>query len=159
MNIALLIIDVQEAFIGHRRSEQQFSDTFEYIHATADLFRSAEKPVIIIRDTSEGDGENYKNVKELQTCDTDIEILKMKNNAFWETTLESTLKAHEVDFLVLCGSAAEFCVLATYNGAIERGFGAAMLQNGIFANHDEGLLDLFKNRALISYQVVSYMLK
>lgn len=159
MNIALLIIDVQEAFIGHRRGEKQYADTFEYIHATADLFQSAGKPVIIVRDIEEGDGELYKNVKEMSGIASDYEVLKMKSNAFWETSLEATLKSHAVDFVVLCGNAAEYCVLATYNGAIERGFGAAMLQHGIFANHNEGLIDLYKNRALISYQVISYMLK
>jgi len=64
----------------------------------------------------------------------------------------------KIDFLVLCGNAAEFCVLATYNGAVERGFKAAILQNGVFAASETGLKDLADNRPLISYPVVQYIL-
>lgn len=159
MKCALVIIDVQEAFIGHRRDEKAYGETFEYINATAALFRKAEKPVIVVRDIEEGDGEAYRNVAELDVKSTDIEVLKKFSNSFWQTDLQEKLTALDVDFVVFCGSAAEYCVLATYNGANERGFSAAMLQHGIFANHEAGLLDLYNNRALISYQVLAYLLK
>lgn len=158
MNIALLIIDVQEAFIGHRRSEKDYEDTFEYINETAALFRQAGKPVIVIRDIEGGNDDAFQNVEELAVKDSDVEVLKTFSNGFWNTDLEKILKEKNVDFVVLCGNAAEYCVLATYNGAIERGFGAAMLQHGIFACKPSGLMDIYNNRALISYEVVSYML-
>lgn len=158
MNIALLIIDVQEAFIGHRKAERQYEYTFEYINETADLFRKAGKPVIIVRHVEGGNDGIFKNVEELSAQDSDIEVLKTFGNSFWKTNLEDILKDRNIDFVVLCGNAAEYCVLATYNGAIERGFGAAMLQHGIFASHPEGLIDIHNNRALISYEVISYIL-
>jgi nicotinamidase-related amidase len=158
MNIALLIIDVQEAFIGHRKGQQEYDNTFEYINATADLFRKAGKPVIIVRDIEEGNDDSYQNVEKLIVRDSDIEVLKVFSNSFWKTNLEELLKERNIDFVVLCGNAAEYCVLATYNGAIERGFGAAMLQHGIFAAHPNGLIDIYNNRSLISYGVISYML-
>lgn len=73
--------------------------------------------------------------------------------------MEEILKEKNIDFVVLCGNAAEYCVLATYNGAIERNFGVAMLQHGIFACHQNGLMDIYYNRALISFEVISYMLR
>lgn len=158
MNIALLIIDVQKAFIGHRKEEAEYMETFEYINETAELFRSVGNPVIVIRDIEEGNDEAYQNVEELISKASDIEVLKEFSNSFWKTNLEQVLRENEVDFIVLCGNAAEYCVLATYNGAIERGFGAAMLQHGIFANHKNGLMDIYNNRALISYNVLSYFL-
>jgi len=158
MNMALFIIDVQEAFIGHRKKEREYENTFEYINETAKLFREAGKPVIIVRDIEGGDDEQFQNVEELIVEDSDIEILKKFSNSFWKTNLEEILKEKNIDFVVLCGNAAEFCVLATYNGANERGFGAAMLQNGIFAEHPNGLIDIFNNRALISHEVISYIL-
>ena len=158
MNMAFLIIDVQEAFIGHRKGEREYENTFEYINETAKLFREASRPVIIVRDIESGDDESFQNVEELIVEDNDTEILKKFSNSFWKTNLEETLKEKNIDFVVLCGNAAEFCVLATYNGANERGFGAAMLQNGIFAEHPNGLIDIFNNRALISHEVISYML-
>lgn len=159
MNAALLIIDVQKAYIGHRKGEKEYLSAFEYINETAKLFRKADKPVIVIRDISEGNDESFQNVEELIVQDSDIEILKEYGNSFWKTNLETILKERNVDFVVLCGSAAEFCVLATYNGAIERDFGAAMLQHGILANHPNGLVDIYQNRSLISYGVISYMLR
>lgn len=158
MNIALLIIDVQKAYIGHRKGEKQYEDTFEYINETAKLFRQSQKPVIVVRDIEGGDRAEFANVEELQVEKSDIEVLKTFSNSFWRTNLEQILKEKKVDFVVICGSAAEYCVLATYNGALEREFGAAMLQHGIFANHPESLIDIYNNRALISYGVISYML-
>lgn len=158
MNVALLIIDVQDAFIGHRKAEQEYHNIFGYINETAKLFRKAGKPVIIVRDIEEGDDDSHRNAEELIVQDSDIEVLKVFSNSFWKTNLEEILKEKDVEFVVLCGNAAEYCVLATYNGAKERGFGTAMLQHGIFANHPNGLLDIYNNRSLISYEVISYML-
>lgn len=158
MNIALLIIDVQEAFIGHRKGKDEYRKTFEYINETAALFRKAGRPVIIVRDIEGGNDDTYQNVEELIVHDRDIEVLKEFSNSFWKTNLDEILKEKNIDFVVLCGNAAEYCVLATYNGAIERGFGVAMLQHGIFAQQPNGLLDIYNNRALISYEVISYML-
>ncbi|MBS4539270.1 isochorismatase family protein [Clostridium sp. D2Q-11] len=158
MNMALLIIDVQKAFIGDRKGEKEYINTFEYINETARLFRKSDKPVIIVRDVEAGNDENFQNVEELIVKDTDIEVQKVFSNSFWKTNLEEVLKEREIDFIVLCGNAAEHCILATFNGAIEREFGAAMLQHGIFAIHPNGLLDIYNNRSLISYEVLSYML-
>lgn len=159
MNVALLIIDVQEAFIGDRKGEKEYYNTFEYINETAELFRKANKPVIVIRDIEGGNDDTFQNVEELVTQDSDIEVLKVFSNSFWKTDLKKILKEKNVDFVVLCGNAAEYCVLATYNGAIERGFGAAMLQHGIFACHPSGLMDIYNNRSLISFEVISHMLR
>jgi nicotinamidase-related amidase len=159
MNAALLIIDVQKAYMKDRRQVQSYNDTFEYINETAALFRRAQKPVIIVRDISCGDGEEYENVPELRVEKGDIEILKSFNNAFWQTKLDEMLKERGVDFLVLCGNTEEYCVLATYNGAAERGYGVSLLQNGIFAAHPEGLMDAYLNRSLISYGALKYFIR
>jgi len=159
MNIALLIIDVQKAFIGERKDEPLYKKTFEYINYTASLFRQSGRPVMIIRDLSEGEGKIYENVDDLVTSSSDIEFIKYYGNGFWKTELEKILKDLGVDFVVICGSAAEYCVLSTYNGAIERGFQGAMLQNGIFAETETGLKDIAFNRPVVSYQVISYMLE
>jgi len=158
MNMALLIIDVQEAFIGNQKGEQGYHTTFEYINETAALFRNAGKPVIIVRDIEGGDDDRFQNVEELLVKNSDIEVLKEFSNSFWKTNLEEILKERNIDFVVICGNAAEYCVLATYNGALERNFGAAMLQHGVFAKHPNGLLDIYNNRSLVSYEVISYML-
>ena len=159
MNPALLIIDVQKEFIGHKKNEPVYRETFEYINYVSEMFRKNNKKVYIIRDIESGDGESFENVEELVTDGSEKEILKKYGNAFWRTDLEHILKDDGIDFLILCGNAAEYCVLATYNGAVERGFKAAFLQNGVFAASETGRMDMAFNRPLISHQVISYMLQ
>lgn len=159
MNIALLVIDVQKAFIEERKNEAIYLDTLSYINAASALFRVHQKPVFIIRDIEEGDDEFHQNVDELITDQNDIEILKTYSNSFWKTELDEKLKEKKIDFLVLCGNAAEYCVLATYSGALERGYQAVILQHGVFARYHEGLLDLYRNRPLISYTALKYLLE
>jgi nicotinamidase-related amidase len=159
MNPALLIIDVQKEYIGYRKSEPLYRETFEYINHVSGLFRDNGKRIYIIRHIESGDGELFGNVEELVTDGSEKEILKKYGNAFWKTNLEQNLRDDGVDFLVLCGNAAEYCVLATYNGAVERGFRAAFLQNGVFSASETGRLDMALNRPLISYQVISYILQ
>jgi nicotinamidase-related amidase len=158
MNIALLVIDVQKAFLKKQEGTENYESIMEHINATSSLFRKTGHPVFIIRDIEDGNDEDHRIVKDLMTGSGDREVLKMYSNSFWKTNLEDQLKEKKIDFLVLCGNAAEYCVLATFNGAIERGFQAVMLQNGVFAQHPQGLMDLFQNRPLISYTAIRYLL-
>ena len=158
MNQALLIIDVQEEYIGDRREEPLYKETFEYINYVSGLFRKKGKKVIVVRHIEGEDTKGMENVNELMLDGTETEVIKSYGNSFWKTDLEKMLREDGTDFLVLCGNAAEFCVLATYNGAIERGFRAAILQNGVFAATDTGLRDIAFNRPVISYQAIEYML-
>lgn len=159
MHIALLVIDVQKAFLDNKKGSLIYDDTLAYINATAALFRKSNHPVYIMRDIEEGDGEDYLNVLELVVNPEDIEILKVNNNSFWETDLEKQLKDKKIETVVLCGNAYEHCVMATYFGAKERGFKPLLLQQGIFTDHTESLIDIYRNRPLISYTALSLMLQ
>lgn len=159
MKMALIVIDVQEAYVGSKRGTDSFNNIMGHINYCMSLFRNAEQPIIVVRDFADGDGEEYRNIEELETESSDLSITKVFNNAFWKTNLEEMLKNLGVDFLVLCGNAAEYCVGATYNGAEERGFKTTLLQNGIFAAREENLLMHFYNRPLISYPVLEALLK
>jgi nicotinamidase-related amidase len=159
MGLALLIIDVQKEYMKEHHGTKVYEETLIYINATAKLFRQANLPVIKVKDISEGDGADYDFVDELDKNPKDIEIQKTKGNAFWQTNLVDILKEKQVDYVVLSGTAAEHCVLATYNGAAERGYRPLMLQHGIFATHERGLMDLFWNRPLVSYTALTYMVK
>ncbi|MBN2794414.1 MAG: isochorismatase family protein [Clostridia bacterium] len=159
MKMALIVIDVQEAYVGNKRGKDSFENIMGHINYAMELFRKAGSPIIVVRDIAEGDGEAYRNIEELETVDSDLSITKVYNNAFWKTNLEKILQDLDVDFLVLCGNAAEYCVGATYNGAEERGFKTTLLQNGIFAAREENLLMHFYNRPLISYVVLEALLE
>jgi nicotinamidase-related amidase len=162
MNIALLIIDMQKEFIEYDDSKKSLQNALEYINETSDIFRKAGKPVIVIQDEESGNGigsEGYDLIEELNMVDTDIRISKLYSNGFWKTDLEDVLKDLNIEFVVLCGFAAENCVQFTLNGAIERGFNASLLQFGI-ASRDERQVEMIHNkRPVISIEALEYFLK
>ncbi|MFH1512659.1 MAG: isochorismatase family protein [Bacillota bacterium] len=146
---ALIIIDVQEAFVGRRRKEAAYQKVMANINAAAEQFRQSDAPVIVVRDISEGNGSGYDNVLELVVEPTDIEVLKIYNNSFWKTDLDSMLRSMNVDKVLLCGNAAEFCVTATYFGAKERGYIPYILQDGVLAETEAGLAEMETVRPML----------
>lgn len=156
---ALIIIDMQEGYIGKHRGSETFDNVLNHINFTANLFRKAGRPVFVVRDLSEGKESLYDNVTELDVFESDIEIIKYDNNSFWKTTLDEKLKQHDIDFLVLSGNAAEYCVVATYFGALERGYQTVILQHGVLSKTKSGLKTINKVYPLVSYTSLKYLLK
>ena len=145
---ALLIIDVQEAYIGDRRNEPQYQNTMSNINAAAAQFRRHRAPVVVVRHLSDGTDSRYDNVRELVVDASDYNIQKLHNNSFWKTNLDELLQSLSVDWLLLCGNAAEFCVDATYFGARERGYTPHILRNAVFAETDIGLAAMEASRPM-----------
>ncbi len=161
MSIALLIIDMQKAFIEIEKCSESINDALEYINETSRMFRAADKPVIIIQDEEAGEGHDshgFNLMDELDVEDTDFRISKLHSNSFWETDLDKLLKELKVEFLVISGFAAEYCVVFTYNGAVERRFNASILQHGIAGfNHDQ-VRETQYIRPIISIETIEYIL-
>jgi len=98
-------------------------------------------------------------VDDLIVSDSDFFVQKSFSNAFWETELDSILKREGVDCVVISGFAAEYCVLFTYNGAVERGYNAFLLQNGIAGFSDDEIRRIQLLRSVVSYDALEYFLK
>jgi nicotinamidase-related amidase len=79
-------------------------------------------------------------------------------NAFWETELDTILKREGVDCLIISGFAVEHCVLFTYNGAIERGYHAFLLQHGLAGMEEDEIKRIQLLRYVISYNAIEYFL-
>ena len=156
---ALLIIDVQEAYVGNRRDDAQYQRILSNINAAAVMFRQAHCPVIIVRDLSDGNDERFDTVRELIAEPSDFEILKVHNNSFWKTDLDRLLRSQGVDWVLLSGSAAEFCVTATYFGALENGYTAHLLKDGILAETREGLVSMEMVRPMLAKEELPALLK
>lgn len=130
MKIALLVVDVQKEFFKDEKCKESLLPALEYINYSISIFRKAEKPIIFIQDM-EASEEGFELYDGLDVQKDDIRISKAFCNSFWKTELEETLCKLEVEFVVISGFAAEYCVYATYNGAMERGYGTTLLQHGI----------------------------
>ncbi|WP_170311505.1 cysteine hydrolase family protein [Vallitalea okinawensis] len=162
MSIALLIIDMQKEFKTIEHCKRSINEALEYINEASDMFRKAKRPVIIIQDEETDDGPGsggFELMEELVTNLTDHYITKTYSNAFWKTDLESLLHSLDIEFVVISGFAAEHCVLFSLNGALERGFGASVLQNGIAGFNEEIIKQTQLCRPVISLESLEYMLK
>ncbi len=158
--VAFLIIDMQKNCKEGTAHLNIFDEAVEYINEVSTFFRERNLPVFIIQDLEGGgpETEGFQCVEELIIQDQDIYLQKHYSNAFWQTDLEEKLRAMEVETLIISGFAAEYCVLFTYNGAIERGFKAFMLQNGVAGVSLEGVQSISKLRSVIAYDALEYFL-
>ncbi|WJH30595.1 cysteine hydrolase [Paenibacillus sp. CC-CFT742] len=162
MKIGFLIVDMQESIVRGRVEQKGIDHACEYINHVADVLRSNDHVVVHVQDVEGLEGsspEEYRIISEVNVNEKDLTVTKESSNAFWQTELESVLKSHGVELVIISGFAAEECVLFTYNGAMERGFRPVMLQNGILSTHQEAVTSTYRDRNVISYPVVDYLIK
>lgn len=161
MKIAHLIIDMQFIYLQEDPIDQKFIDkACMYINHVSDVLRAKDHIVVHIQDIEgiqESNRASYDIIPEVEIKDTDLRLTKESSNAFWNTELESILRSHGVELVIISGFAAEHCVLFTYNGASERGFRPVILQNGILSTNSDVITSTYRDRNLISYPVIGYL--
>lgn len=160
MKVCLLNIDMQKSYIDPLRSKVNVKEVCEHINYVADLLRSNGHLVIHIQDVEDVEilgEEQLEIISEIELSEKDLVVQKIESNAFWSTELENLLNDQEVDLVISAGYAAEYCVLFTYNGASERGFKSVMLQNGILSSKDDAIASAYRDRHLVSYPVLEYI--
>ena len=159
MKPAFLIVDVQKEYCELHSFNQQLMEASMYINEVSGYFREAGLPVIFISHKEKGQSQPSPISEQITQKESDIYVVKEYGNAFWKTILENILKHKGVDFLVISGLSASQCVLATYNGALERDFTAVLLQNGLMGDSIESVRMVERERNLISYPAVRYLLE
>ena len=162
MKLALLIIDMQKGVLRTEESRETVRSAVEYINEVSGYFRQAQLPVIIIQDVEvdEGPGsKGYELIEELVVDEKDLRFTKKHSNGFYQTDLEDKLHELGIEYLIISGFAAEHCVLFTYNGAIERGFGASLLQHGLAGYSKKRIRDTEDLRNVINHDALSFFLK
>lgn len=159
MKLGFLIIDMQNIHLQDVE-KKMVNRACEYINYVADMIRSTDHVVIHVQDIegmSDSNKDDFQTIPEIQVDDKDLIITKESSNSFWKTELEQILNEQGIDFIVIAGNAAEHCVLFTYNGALERGFKAVILQNGILSRHDDAIASTYRDRNIISHPAIKYM--
>jgi len=161
VKIAMLIVDMQNGCYEDTNEKAMFLDAAEYINDVSELFREKRLPVVVVQDLEVGDGEGSKafEVHESVTVKpNDIVVHKVFSNSFWETPLDNILKELGVDFVLISGFAAEYCITFTYGGAVERGYDVSLLQNGIAGMEKSGIQDIQRIRPVIDHNVLRYFI-
>lgn len=162
MSMALLVVDVQKEFFNNDKYRPIIEPTLEYINEAADFFRQAGHPVVFIQDEEAGEGpgsEGYELVDELIIKEGDHRLSKVYSNSFMKTGLYDLLKSRGIKFVVVAGFAAEYCVLFTLNGALERDFEASLLQHGVSGETLDRVNDTYLVRPTISLNAIYYICK
>lgn len=161
MEIAFLIIDMQKIFLKKLMHTVEYDSVCEHINYVADLFRKHQQTVIYIKDIESETDENKEDldfVDDIGSKSNEPVIDKIYNNAFWKTDLEKVLHDKNIKLLVISGYAAENCVLSTYLGGNERGFKTVLLQNGFLSAKPDVITQMNRDRNLISYPVIEYLM-
>ncbi len=149
---ALLVMDMQKKFREATSCKSNFDTVTQCINIISQTFRKKKLPVVVIQHIEMGElkDEGFDNVEQLIVSESDYRIEKNFSNSFWKTDLEEILRKENVDTVIVSGFAAEFCVPATCNGALERGFPVYLMQNGVSGFTEEGVNLLFAWRPLIT---------
>lgn len=163
MKPALLVIDLQNEFFEEGSPAlASLRSAVEYVNAAIALFRKLGAPIAVVRDIGEPERvpgstlfEVHASVALGEDPGGDIYINKRFGNAFWKTDLEVELRTRGVDFVVLVGYCAEECVLDTFRGAVERGFGAALLRSGTASPRQDHIDMVERICDVISYGALS----
>lgn len=134
MKPALLVVDVQQQFFGiSPETAQSLNAAIRPINDAIAFFRGKGLPVIVVQHIDEADGlipgtPDFALPETVSVRPDDPVVHKTYGNAFNKTGLEAILRANGIDTVVIAGFCAEFCVLSTYRGALDRDFSALLLQ-------------------------------
>ena len=137
MKPALFVIDIQKQFYKiSDDAARSLKDAVEYTNEALKIFRRKQLPIISIQHMNQKDGlipgnPNFDLPDDLEIKPTDLHIHKTYGNSFTKTPLFEEMKKMGVETVILCGFCAEFCVLATYHGAIDVDLSPILLKGGL----------------------------
>lgn len=134
----LLVIDVQNVWLP-RMSEEDRAAAPDKINEVLAFFRECDYPIVRVYHSHpehgpEVDTESFKFPASIAVTDADPQIVKAEPSAFTGTELESMLREMDRNLVCLCGLSAAGCVLATYYGALDRGFMAVMVEGALLSS-------------------------
>lgn len=164
MKPALIVVDLQNEFFEEGSpARPSLLSAVEYVNAAIALFRKIGAQIVVVRDIEEPGREAGQSAFEVHASvkvrPEDMHVDKRFGNAFWLTELEEDLRARNIDFLVIVGFCAENCVLDTFRGARERGFGAALLRGSLASPRQDHIDFVERICDVISYSALAAMLE
>ena len=162
MKPALLVIDVQQAFLPYMSKADQ-DMAIEMMNWAIQAFRKFNLPVIRVYHQSDEWGvkpgaPEFDFPSTLQVLDTDAKIIKTYASAFTKTDLDKVLKEKGITTLFLCGLSSTGCVLATYFDAGSHDYKAFMLKDAMIGpkeSYTDAVEDIF---SAIDLETAGYML-
>jgi nicotinamidase-related amidase len=136
---ALLVVDIQNEYLP-TMDQKDVEPGMKAIDAAIGMFRKHQFPVIRVYHSEIGRGpasgtEAFEFPKTVPVTVDDPQIVKNYPSAFTKTSLDSLLRAHGCNAVYVCGLSAVGCALATYFGAMDRGYDTYMVREAIISHN------------------------
>lgn len=129
----LLVIDMQNGSFTPEFPCHDTAGVLQKINAIADLSRKKGVPVIYVQHNGSAQNEyvpqthDWELLPGLVVKETDMLIEKTANDVFYNTSLESKLKALDIKTLIITGAATEFCVDSSIQSALTKDFSLVII--------------------------------
>jgi nicotinamidase-related amidase len=139
MKPALIVIDIQKGFFSQSPdATASLRQALPVVNAAIALFRDKQLPIFCVQHSNPSVGiipgaEGYDLPDELTIANSDPHVHKTYGNAFNKTNLGQLLDEQGVDTIFLAGFCAEFCVLSTYRGALDRDLTPVILRGALIS--------------------------
>jgi nicotinamidase-related amidase len=117
--VAVIVIDVQQMFFSGPSPAYRGEEVIDGINRLTASARKANAPVFFVQHESDANGplargsDAWQLPSALVREQTDASIHKTVGDSFHETPLADQLRQQDIDSVVICGYASEFCVNAT----------------------------------------------
>nr|WP_199459786.1 cysteine hydrolase family protein [Vibrio owensii] len=127
MRSAVLVIDVQSILFDPEPQPFESQIVLTKINEVTKLARAKSVPVIFVQHEQSKSVIEYESVgwalqSSLVTQTGDYFVRKTTPDSFLNTNLQSVLNELDVDSLIVCGYASEFCVDTTIRRAAGLGY-------------------------------------
>ena len=146
MRFAMVVVDMQRKFVAENPGLRDSTEKrLNCINETMDRFRSAGCPVILVFMDGVGHGlsqpiDNPDGLIDgLAVEGTDIRVHKTHMDGFLDKGLLEALEENGCNAVLLAGLVAQYCVMATYYGALDRGISPFILEGGVSATDEENV--------------------
>lgn len=145
-NTALIVIDVQKGFDDPKWGKRNNSDAERNIARLINFWRNEKRPVIHVQHCSEEPDSPFRPEQsgiefKLEATPVNGEKIFQKNvnSAFIGTTLESHLKSHGIEEVVIVGLTTDHCVSTTTRMAGNLGFKVFLIADATATFNRKGL--------------------
>lgn len=141
MNTAVLVIDVQSGLFAPDPGPFEADMVIARINSVTGLARCNGYPVIFVQHEAPDsplayNTSGWKLQQDLTVLEGDLFVRKTTPDSFLRTELQSVLRAHQVDHLIVCGYASEFCVDTTVRSAAGLGYSVDLVSDA-HTTHDK----------------------
>jgi nicotinamidase-related amidase len=163
MKPALLVIDVQKAFLPMMSKEDQ-DKAIEMMNWSMWLFRKFGFPVIRVYHKAEEYGvvpgkPEFEFTDSLKIEASDPKVVKTYASSFTKTELDKLLKEKGINTLFLCGLSSVGCVLATYLDAENYDYKAFLIKDALLSHNATYTDQIETIFSALDLENVNYMFK